>query len=606
MSGVKSVRILDPLESSNSQMESHSIFHPLNQNNQKNQSNLKKIIRVEKNEENSNLELSEINLKVQDLQKPVPILRDEKKSNSVKYTGLVRNKSEILKKIKKDRRISRDRIFYFKNFNQIQLNQVNLQNQIAENLNNYNSTNNLHPHNLSPKTLKKSNDKLFSRSKNRHNSLSNPRVNIPDIFSQAHDIELNIDRRNYKEKTGKESTYLGNTQTMTTGFYNPQGQLNPDLRRRPSYFYTPSNTSLAIDRLSLSIEEDEEPDSYSQQDMQQVENYFQNSKDKVLYCDICFQDIKDKFTLACGDFFCRECIVGHVTSCLNNITHLKNLRCPKSICNEKIKEGVLEKLISKNDYEKYLKIRHRIDGLYCSLNFSCPIPDCESYGYITEIKNGNLNCLNGHYFCVKCLKESHKGKPCLIEQDESEKFLKNDKFIKKCPNCKTWIEKFQPHGCNNVTCANIWCSLTFCWICMRPYDKNHYINPLSTCFGMQEIKNDSHFAKHKCLRITKCFIIFVLMLAILPFIILLFSFVFITFYILAFVLDGSAVKNLKLKTERRHKIFRFLIYATYIVISLPSLPLGYWSLAIGIVSSPFIYIYKKCKRINSQEQETEE
>lgn len=602
MSERKRVRVL---ESNDSQMESHKIPNPLKQINDLNQIKHKNIIRIEKNRENNNLELSEVKLKVQELQQPVS-KHIEEKINSIKYGSLVRNKSEILKQIKKDRRISKDKIFNFKSLNPIQINQENLQNQIQENLKNYNSNINLNPNYLSPNILKKSNDKFFSRSKNKNNSFCNHRSYLQDMFSEDYAIELNINRRNFKEKTGKESTYLGVTQSMTTGINNPQGQVNPDIRRRPSYFYTPSNTSLAIDRLSLSDEQDQEPENYSEQDNHQVENYFDKSKDKVLYCDICFQDIKDKFTLACGDFFCHECIVEHVTNCLNNVNHLKNLRCPKSICNQKIKEGVLEKLISKKDYEKYLKIRHRIDGLYSSLNFSCPIPDCESYGYITEIKNGNLYCLNRHNFCVKCLKEIHKGKSCLIEHDESEILLKNDKFIKKCPNCKTWVEKFQPHGCNNVTCANIWCSLTFCWICMRPYDKNHYINPLSTCFGMQEIKNDSHLANHKCLRITKCFIIFLLMLAILPFIILLFSFVFITFYILAFVLDGSAVKNLKLKTQRRHKMFRFLIYATYIVISLPSLPLGYWSLAMGVVSSPFIYVYKKCNRINSQEQETEE
>jgi hypothetical protein len=338
------------------------------------------------------------------------------------------------------------------------------------------------------------------------------------------------------------------------------------------------------------------PASSSVKEESQILQINDNEKDKkVEYCDICFQDIKAKFTLSCGDFFCKECIRQHLLTCLSNAIAFRNVRCPKTICNEKIKEVFYEKLLTPSEFEKYSKIKQRIDGLYNPLNFPCPIPDCDSYGERAEIKNSNLECLKKHKFCVKCLKQSHRGKNCPIDTDETEKILDNDRLIKKCPNCQSWVEKMQPTGCNNVTCGNIWCSLTFCWICMNPFEKNHYNNPLSICFGMQEVKNDSHFAKHKCLRVFKCMIIFlILVFILLPIVILLFSMVVITFYILAFVLDGSAVKNLKLKTEKLQKIFRFLIYSTYIVISLPSLSLGYWTLAILIISSPFLYIYKKC------------
>ncbi len=324
---------------------------------------------------------------------------------------------------------------------------------------------------------------------------------------------------------------------------------------------------------------------------------------KVEYCDICFQDIKLKFTLSCGDFFCKECITQHVLNCMNNVISFRNMRCPKTICNEKIKDVFIEKLVSQSDYEKFTKIKQKIEGLYNPLNFPCPIPNCDSYGARGDIKNANLECLRKHNFCVKCLKESHRKRPCHLEPEESDKVLNDDRLIKKCPNCQSWVEKYQQTGCNNVTCANNWCSLTFCWVCMNAFDKNHYNNPLSICFGMQEVKTDSHFAKHKCLRVFKCMLLFLLIVfVVLPIVILLFSMVVFTFYILAFVLDGSAVKNLKLKTERRHKIFRFLIYSTYVVISLPSLPLGYWTLTALFVSSPFLYIYKKCSRQNDDDE----
>jgi len=322
-------------------------------------------------------------------------------------------------------------------------------------------------------------------------------------------------------------------------------------------------------------------------------NMIKVSINKIDYCDICFGDIKDKFILSCGDFYCRECIKAHIKSSLQNITLFKNIKCPKTICNNKIKENDIEKLFSQEEFKKYLKFKAKIEGYSDNTNIPCPVPDCEGFGKKINIKNGNLKCSKNHMFCVRCMNPSHANKKCSKSADYSTQIMSLFKQIKKCPNCKTLVEKEE--GCNNVTCGNIWCNYTFCWVCMNSYDKNHYSNPLSPCFGMQELQPNSRFAKHKCLRISKCLLIFLLMLVILPIVILMFSFFVLVFYILAFVLDGSAVKNLKLKTERKQKFFKFLIYSIYSWISVASIPLGYWALCLLIVSSPFIFLYKKLK-----------
>lgn len=319
---------------------------------------------------------------------------------------------------------------------------------------------------------------------------------------------------------------------------------------------------------------------------------------KIDYCDICFGDIKNKFILSCGDFYCKECIKMHVRGCLQNISLFKNLRCPKTICNDKIREIDIEKLFSNEEFEIYLNSKAKFEGFSDNNMMPCPIPDCEGFGKKAEIRDGFIKCSKNHKFCERCLKEAHVNKKCIKTTDYSMQIMSQFKQIKKCPNCKTLVEKQE--GCNNVTCGNIWCNFTFCWVCMKSYDKNHYSNPLSPCFGMQELQSNSRFAKHKCLRISKCLLIFILMLAILPIVILLFSFFALVGYILAFVLDGSAVKNLKLKTERKQKIFRFLIYSIYSWISIFSLPVGYWALFVLIISSPFIFIYKKIKHVDNE------
>lgn len=322
----------------------------------------------------------------------------------------------------------------------------------------------------------------------------------------------------------------------------------------------------------------------------------QNKNSKNEYCDICFSDIKEKFTLSCSHFYCKECITIHITNCLNNITQFKNLKCPKAICNIKINDNIIHKIVSFETFEKYLRIKARIEGLSNYENFPCPMPDCESYGLRSQLKKEVLICItNKHTFCIKCLKVAHPDRICLGDkEDENLIMICNHKFIKKCPHCNSWVEK-EEEGCNNVTCANTWCNYTFCWICLKAYDKTHYVNPLSQCFGLSQVNISNTIIHNKYLRFFKCFIMFWLLLAILPLLILLFSFIVVGFYILAFVLDGSAVKNVKLKTEKRQKLFKFLVSAIYFTMSLPLTSLGYISISFLIISLPFVYLIKKCK-----------
>ena len=45
-------------------------------------------------------------------------------------------------------------------------------------------------------------------------------------------------------------------------------------------------------------------------------------------CEICLEDIKDKWTLVCGDFFCRECLIQYILNFMNDYASFENIVCP--------------------------------------------------------------------------------------------------------------------------------------------------------------------------------------------------------------------------------------------------------------------------------------
>lgn len=326
-------------------------------------------------------------------------------------------------------------------------------------------------------------------------------------------------------------------------------------------------------------------------------------------CDICLQEIKEKFVLGCGDFYCRKCIQQVVINCIYNIAQFNKLVCPKEICKEKMEERVIEKLLTNEEYLYYTKIKTRVDGLKNKIFIPCPYPDCEHFGKEKEIKQNLLYCGNNHLFCVKCLKviisteesSSVIEHICLKNKDDSTRYLIANMFIKKCPNCSTWVQR-DPRGCNNMTCTNPWCNNEFCWICNGRYDNAHYKNPFSVCFGLGESDYQSNLSKYRSIRVLKCIIIFMLLIFIvLPIIVNLFSFILISLYLVSFVFDGSVMKNIKINHDWCRATFNFQLYLLYFSLAISLIPLGYLILVSFIVIFPVLIIFNKIKKLKEED-----
>ena len=315
-------------------------------------------------------------------------------------------------------------------------------------------------------------------------------------------------------------------------------------------------------------------------------------------CSICLGEIQEKFTLICGDFFCRECISKAVKNCLKDITKFDKMICP--LCQEIIEEDTLKKLLSEEEFDFYQKTTLKIKGIQDKNLIPCPYPDCEGFA---EKSSGNKNnifcCQNNHAFCGKCkecvhlhfLKNGKKHK-CAFKYNINIRYLNSQKNIKKCPNCDSWVIKEQK-GCNNMTCPNIWCKFEFCWICKKPYDDSHYKNPLSMCFGLSSRDNENYFTREKSIRLIRCIIIFLLLIFIvLPIVIILFPIIEMSLYIIIFVLDGSSLRYIKFKSPNSRRAVYKLTIIIYFLLSLALFPVGYMSLIGIILCIPYFCIMK--------------
>ena len=338
----------------------------------------------------------------------------------------------------------------------------------------------------------------------------------------------------------------------------------------------------------------------------------QNYTEKNDNCSICLQEIKEKFTLICGDFFCRDCIRSTILNAIKAISNLDKLSCPT--CDEHIEENTIKKLLTEEEFEKYHNLITKIEGLKNKDHIPCPYPDCPGWAEDKYSNNNLLCCKYDHIFCKKCLKiideerrENNNEHKCFEnmtdEEERTLQFFKENKNFKKCPNCQSMVVR-EGGGCNNMTCTNIWCGYEFCWICNRKYDDLHYKNPLSMCFGLSEMNYEGKLAKYSRMRFFRCMLIFILIIfIILPVIIVAFSIFEACLYIIAFVLDGSAMKNIKLKSLFAHKLFYKLVYGFFISIGFAYIPLGYMSLVLFVVFAPLVCIFNKIREKNDDELE---
>ena len=544
---------------------------------------------------------------------------------NIKTIGSILEKDQIYLKIPKNKieRLSRRRFIHSsehikKNFNEFNKLHDSDTELYIEKENDNEETNNLinfyKKYKSSIDYTKRKNTINVKKSNEKKVKFHSKNSNIDDIFesddSKSDDTEIvNNKKKRVKltktfnhNKTLSKPDVIVNTKTKNNeneeeNFFNTRRKSDPNiLKQKPLSIF-----GFITNYFNKSINEEVIKESY-------VEHFRENDDKSFEYfeknekCGICLGEIKDKFTLFCGDFFCRECIINLMIQSIDNITLFDKMECPR--CHDPINESTIKFLLNREYIQKYNKIKTRIDGLKDKKNIPCPHPDCEGFALKEEEINGTLECQNGHIFCHKCLEEVNQKfrlEPnnvhvCVQKFPETLKLLKSDKNIRKCPQCKSWVQR-DPGGCNYFRCSNIWCKYEFCWICGKKYEPSHYRNPLSTCFRLDKSNYQSNLAKSLRIRRIRCVLIFLLFLLILfPIICIFFSFFGIGSFIMYFQFDGKELRNVRFHSKFAHKVFYIFYFLFFICISIGLVPFGYMCLVLLILLIPIFAIISKIKK----------
>ena len=128
---------------------------------------------------------------------------------------------------------------------------------------------------------------------------------------------------------------------------------NEKLKSQTNYFSVLKN--FMVDK----VRKVQKPNSIRKHKKKQNEIFGNNIKND--YCSICLGEILEKYTLICGDYFCRECLYERIKSILKCIADFDKIRCP--LCNEPIEENTLKRLLNDDEFNFYEKIKMRIEGL---------------------------------------------------------------------------------------------------------------------------------------------------------------------------------------------------------------------------------------------------
>ena len=219
------------------------------------------------------------------------------------------------------------------------------------------------------------------------------------------------------------------------------------------------------------------------------ENKEDKKNENSIVCELCMEELTneeiEENSLPCKHLFCSDCYLNYLKEKINN-NQVSKITCLEHTCYVELNEEFIISHLNgdENLIKKYKKFRIRNQVLNDPNVKFCPIKDCESYAK-KEDDNKYVTCLEGHKFCFVCSKPWHGRKKCQDEIDKDFKKWKKNKVIKRCPNCKMWVEK--NYGCNHMTCAE--CHYQWCWLCGGKYSEGHF-QFVGRCAGLQFVESN--------------------------------------------------------------------------------------------------------------------
>ncbi|CAH2046432.1 unnamed protein product [Thlaspi arvense] len=205
----------------------------------------------------------------------------------------------------------------------------------------------------------------------------------------------------------------------------------------------------------------------------------QSSKDKPLrpstfYCEICVESkpINESFPIkGCSHSYCNDCVSKYIAAKLQD--NLLSIDCLVSGCSGRLEPDQCRLILPREVFDRWGDALCEAVVMR-SKRFYCPHQDCSALVFLDDKEEGKMKeseCPHCNIMvCVACETKWHPEISCeefqKLAENERErddillKKMAESKKWRRCPSCKSYIEK--SHGCSYMTCR---CGLAFCYDC---------------------------------------------------------------------------------------------------------------------------------------------
>lgn len=124
------------------------------------------------------------------------------------------------------------------------------------------------------------------------------------------------------------------------------------------------------------------------------------------------------------------------------------IKCPEYECTELVSMENIRYLLEPKEFDRFKYFKEKNEKEMNPNNKFCHRPDCGEL--LTKIEDRLVCDKCQAIYCEICLQPFHEGNSCdIVLKNALENTFKIFK-IKKCPNCKSPIEKSE--GCNHMNC----------------------------------------------------------------------------------------------------------------------------------------------------------
>jgi hypothetical protein len=192
-------------------------------------------------------------------------------------------------------------------------------------------------------------------------------------------------------------------------------------------------------------------------------------------CPICLDKVSLPITLDCGHTWCKSCLTDYLRTAVDTKCFPLNCLGSGARCSHQIPLKIAHRILSSEDFQKvahasFLAYIHSRPNEF----HYCPTPDCPQV-YRSARPDTVLQCPSCLVrICGNCHVEYHEGQQCPDPETEEIRVFEewtNTRDVKRCPGCKTYIER--DAGCNHMTCTR--CRTHICWVCLQTFPESDLV-----------------------------------------------------------------------------------------------------------------------------------